>query len=303
MTKRLHANAAQATRQAYRVREFADISGVTVKALRHYERLGLLAPTRTSAGQRVYSAPDRERLRCILALKRIGVKLTQMRGLLNADSATLLTRLVASRQVLAQERERVCRAERAIALVEESLRHIPSDSGGLSRLADVMNIERDVAQMKRYFSDDVWERAKRVYEDWPDEHLIGLFREIAAVIPEGPASERAAALLHRWKTIEDALWRDLASDPDILRKLHEGFGRAWMDRENWPETLKRRFADYRMSEVSAFLGRVSIVVRTRRGSSWSADRRKGPEGADPDEIYLVAESGLPVTRAVEPKES
>jgi hypothetical protein len=49
--------------------------------------------------------------------------------------------------------------------------------------------------------------------------------------------------------------------------------RAWSDRENWPETFKRRFADYRMNEVSSFLGKVSIVVLNRHGSSWFAKQR------------------------------
>jgi hypothetical protein len=48
-----------------------------------------------------------------------------------------------------------------------------------------------------------------------------------------------------------------------------------MDRQNWPDTLKRRFADYRMNEVSAFLGRVSIVVLNRRGPSWFVEQGDG----------------------------
>ena len=31
----------------YRVHEFAELPGVTVKTLHHYDRLGLLKPTRT----------------------------------------------------------------------------------------------------------------------------------------------------------------------------------------------------------------------------------------------------------------
>jgi hypothetical protein len=62
--------------------------------------------------------------------------------------------------------------------------------------------------------------------------------------------------------------------PRLGAQLHDGFARAWRERENWPETLKRRFADYHMNEVAAFLGRVSIVVLNRCGPSWFADRQK-----------------------------
>ena len=46
----------------YRVREFAELAGVTVRALHHYDHLGLLNPGRTAAGHRLYSLRDFERL-------------------------------------------------------------------------------------------------------------------------------------------------------------------------------------------------------------------------------------------------
>jgi MerR family transcriptional regulator, thiopeptide resistance regulator len=249
--------------QNYRVREFAELGGVTVKALRHYERLGLLAPARTSAAHRLYSTRDLDRLRRILALKSVGVSLRQIPSLLDADPETLLTRLAASREVIAQERARLRRADRAIAVVEESLRHTPADSSGLSRLADVIDMEREAAQMKRYFSDDVWEPAKRFYESWPTEQWIGLSRDFTAAIAEGPGSARAQDLLRRWNALAQSVWRELPSDPGLSRKLHDGFARAWRDRENWSDTLKRRFADYRMNEIATFIGTVSTVVFNR----------------------------------------
>ena len=267
MTKRSPERAIPAVRQNYRVRECAHLGGVTVKALRHYDRLGLLTPTRTSAGHRLYSTPDLERLRRILALKRVGVSLRQMQGLLDADPATLIARLRASREYLAQERERLLRADRAIALVEESLRHTPADSSGLSRLADVIDMDREAPQMRRYFSDDVWEPAKRFYESWPTEQWVGLCRDFTAAIPEGPESARAEDLLRRWNALALSLWRELPSDPSLSRQLHDGFARAWRDRENWSDTLKRRFADYRMNEIATFIGKVSTVVLNRPGPS------------------------------------
>ncbi len=273
MKKRPSHEDGPARRPAYRMREFANLGRVTVKALLHYDRLGLLAPARTSAGHRLYSEHDLDRLRRILALKRVGVALAQMRDLLDADPATVSACLRASRAALAREQERLSRADRAIALVEESLRHTPADSRGLSRLADVIDMRRDAAAMRRYFSDDAWEAAQSFYEDWPDESWIALYREIASTIPEGPASPRAEDLLHRWNVLAESLWRALASDRDLSRQLHDGFARAWRDRANWPETLQRRFADYQMNEVAAFLGRVSIVVMNRRGTQWFAEQR------------------------------
>ena len=44
------------TKELYRPKEFATLAGVTVRALHHYDRLGLLKPRqRTSSGYRLYS--------------------------------------------------------------------------------------------------------------------------------------------------------------------------------------------------------------------------------------------------------
>src|SRR5262245_58925185 len=143
-----------------RMREFAEQSGVTVKALLHYERLGLLAPARTAAGHRRYSARERERLRWIVALKGLGVPLVRMRDLLDAPPATLPDLLTARRTAIARERDRLDRAERAVALVAESLHHAGHEGRGLTCLADVVDMPRDIDALQQYFSDDAWSRAR-----------------------------------------------------------------------------------------------------------------------------------------------
>ena len=48
--------------KTYRIQEFAELTGVTVKALHHYDRLGLLKPQRALSGYRLYVERDLERL-------------------------------------------------------------------------------------------------------------------------------------------------------------------------------------------------------------------------------------------------
>src|SRR5215472_5198018 len=73
----------------YKVREFAEFAGVTVRALHHYERLGLLKPKRTAAGYRVYGLGDLERLEQIVALRFLGLPLRQIKVLLDRDPLRL----------------------------------------------------------------------------------------------------------------------------------------------------------------------------------------------------------------------
>jgi hypothetical protein len=76
---------------SYRIHEFAALAGVTVKALHHYDRLGLLKPSRTDAGYRVYVDADLERLEEIVALKSLGFSLKS--AFQNSDNALVLSPL------------------------------------------------------------------------------------------------------------------------------------------------------------------------------------------------------------------
>jgi len=73
----------------YRTHQFAERTGVTVKALRHYDRLGLLKPRRTEAGYRLYSESDFERLERITALKFLGIPLKQIKAVLERPGLAL----------------------------------------------------------------------------------------------------------------------------------------------------------------------------------------------------------------------
>jgi len=46
--------------RVYRIHELAAVTGVTAKALRHYEKLDLLKPRRTEGGYRLYGERDLE---------------------------------------------------------------------------------------------------------------------------------------------------------------------------------------------------------------------------------------------------
>jgi DNA-binding transcriptional MerR regulator len=65
------------------VKDLSKITGVSVQTLHHYDRIGLLAPSkRMPNGYRVYSEKDLLRLQQILALKFFGFELEQIKTLL-----------------------------------------------------------------------------------------------------------------------------------------------------------------------------------------------------------------------------
>jgi DNA-binding transcriptional MerR regulator len=96
--------------ELYQVREFARLTGVTVKALHHYDRVDLLEPRRSRAGYRLYSAADRDRLEQISALKFVGLPLRQVKALLNQRWPSLVDALMRQRRALDEQRKKLDRA-------------------------------------------------------------------------------------------------------------------------------------------------------------------------------------------------
>jgi DNA-binding transcriptional MerR regulator/uncharacterized glyoxalase superfamily protein PhnB len=65
--------------QSWKVGDLARITGLTVRALHHYDHIGLLSPSlRTAAGHRLYTADDVARLYRVCLLRRLGFPLEQI---------------------------------------------------------------------------------------------------------------------------------------------------------------------------------------------------------------------------------
>jgi MerR family transcriptional regulator, thiopeptide resistance regulator len=73
--------------QAWKVGALAQATGLTVRALHHYDHIGLLSPSmRTAAGHRLYTADDVTRLYRIRLLRGLGFPLEQIASVLEDPS-------------------------------------------------------------------------------------------------------------------------------------------------------------------------------------------------------------------------
>src|SRR5215203_5254239 len=70
------------------VGEVAELAGVTVRTLHHYDRIGLLTPSeRTAAGYRRYTPSDLDRLHRVLVYRELGFPLEEVATLLDDPDA------------------------------------------------------------------------------------------------------------------------------------------------------------------------------------------------------------------------
>ena len=74
----------------YRVKEAAQLAGVSPRTLHHYDAIGLLPAKKEANGYRYYQEEDLERLQLILYYKYLGLSLEDIGKLLEANSTNFL---------------------------------------------------------------------------------------------------------------------------------------------------------------------------------------------------------------------
>ena len=128
-----------------RIGELAEATGLTVRTLRHYEAVGLLQPVeRSESGYRRYRAEDAERLYTIVALRRLGLSLAQIRATLAAEPAGL-------RQMLTRHASDVRDRIASLVELESVLGRVQRELGadGSPSLSDLCDLVRLTAQLPR----------------------------------------------------------------------------------------------------------------------------------------------------------
>jgi DNA-binding transcriptional MerR regulator len=206
----------------YRAGEFAELAGVTVRTLHHYDEFGVLAPSGYSeAGYRLYTMDDLARLSHIQALRFIGMPLKDIKQTLEGEHLALPGALRLQRKILVQRRahlDAIIEAiDRADAAVSER-----SDSqwSALREVMLSMNEQRDWAWVKEHYTPEQLERLGNRYdpamqETWSKQWST-LLADVEAAKNDDPASPASQALAQRWS---DMLALFTNNEPDIEDSL------------------------------------------------------------------------------------
>ena len=91
----------------YTVKKLADLAGITVRTLHHYDEINLLNPTKVGDnGYRYYDDAALLRLQQVLFYREIGLELVQIKDILDSPDFDVLTALRSHRAVLQDKTER-----------------------------------------------------------------------------------------------------------------------------------------------------------------------------------------------------
>ena len=241
-----------ATSRTYRIGEFAQLAGVTTRALHHYDRLGLVKPRRTGAGYRTYTEQDLERLVQVIALKFIGVPLKKIGRITTAHAAGLTNALRAQRQALEEKRRLLDQAIGAIHEAEVALHRdgqaAPAIYRRIIEVIDMQNhkdwnakyqelVDAKTARLKTLAPEDL----QALRNEWST-----LIEDVRAALGDDPAGPRAQELATRWLNL---LGRLMGGPVD---RSMVGAGAAYQAENKWgPSKVDKPVWDFIQKALAA----------------------------------------------------
>ncbi len=189
-----------------KIREVAQLTGVTIRTLRYYDEIGLLKPHQVSeAGYRLYDEGDLALLQQILFFRELDFPLRQIKEILGSPGYNRTEALKKQRELLLLKRARL---DGLLGLLEHTLK---GDAAMRFQEFDSSEFEKTRQEyareaQERWGDTQAWraqEQKTRNYtrEDWAavQEHTAQIFSRFAAVRDTPPDSPEAQTLVKAWQ--------------------------------------------------------------------------------------------------------
>lgn len=189
-----------------KVKEVADLVGISVRTLHHYDEIGLLAPEQwTESGYRIYSERNLELLQQILFFRELGFPLKKIKEIVSSPTFDRVEALQLHQRMLLEKRRHL---DQLITTVQQTIKHAKGEIQ--------MTHKEKFAGFD--FSTNPYEQEAR--ERWGDqavdesnaklgrmsnqqqaalgEEMNDIYRSLAELRHDDPASEAAQAAIKRW---------------------------------------------------------------------------------------------------------
>lgn len=138
------------------IRDVAKATGLTSRALRHYERVGLLVPSRVGPnGYRYYGDRELARLYRILSLRALDLSLAGIQKALNNDDEDVATAMRAHLTVLTERREHVAAQIKSVELALSALENGTATTIN-DRFAGLDHTDHE-QEVRQRWGDQAWE--------------------------------------------------------------------------------------------------------------------------------------------------
>lgn len=220
-----------------KVKEVADLVGISVRTLHHYDEIGLLNPDSTVSGYRLYSSKDLETLQQILFFKELGFSLKKIKELINCPSFDREKALEIQRKLLWEKRSRL---DKMITTIDKTLRN----AKGEIEMSDKEKFAGFDFRHNPYEQEarDRWgDQAVNAFDAKLNEMPAGeqqaladdfntLYRELAAMRHLNPTEDEAQKGIEKW-------YNYLNTIGNYTYDAFKGLGQLYVDDERFAKNI------------------------------------------------------------------
>ena len=259
---------------ALAIGEVSKRTGLSERALRHYETEGLVNPARSAGGRRFYMARDLNRLQQVILLRRAGYGLSDIAAMMRRRELDANAVIDLHLAALRAERDAL---SRSIELLEGARGRMQSDGpldlAALCELIRLAECSIDEAQWKRvldrYWSPKELERWKQTADqvfkgdacDAMQRDWAGLTARIETLIADGvaPDSEQGLAAAVDWMALQKPL-------SDAFAEFWPQMTKMYREMDQWSHIAKSPFskAVYDFAVLAVEAGRKKGVIAPRK---------------------------------------
>lgn len=208
------------------VKEVSKLTGISIRALHHYDAIGLLKPSQiTSAGYRLYDHKALERLQIILLFRELRFPLKEIQQILDSPDFNKGEALSQQIQMLTLQKERL---EKLIALalqiqkegVDHMLNFESFDKKEIDDYAKEVKARWGHTESYRQFMEKSGSAAENaVSQEILTRQMFDIFAEFGALTSQPPGTPEVQALV---KKLQDFISRHYYQCSDeILKSLGE----------------------------------------------------------------------------------
>ncbi|MBB6451160.1 DNA-binding transcriptional MerR regulator [Geomicrobium halophilum] len=222
-----------------RVKEVADLVGISVRTLHHYDDIGLLTPEKTTeAGYRLYSSENLETLQQILFFRALDFPLKQIRDIVQSPSFDQEEALLMHRKMLLAKRQNL---DQMIKTIDKSLQHVKgevemTDKEKFAGFDFIKNNAYEKEARERW-GDEAVDQSNEAIANMSDKkqealntEINQLYRDLAAICHNPPDSPKAQSLIHEW-------YRLLNEIGDYSMDAFKGLGELYVSDERFTNNI------------------------------------------------------------------
>lgn len=254
-------------RNGYTVKAVADLAGVSVRTLHHYDQIGVLKPASVNAaGYRLYSEADLERLQQVLFFRELGFSLQEIKTIIDSPGFDRKQAMIAHKQILLEKKQRLERLIESVDLTIETMERgttmakeamfEPFDAAKIEKYKEKYREEAEATYGKEIVDESYRRVASYTQDDWnaigAESHAIN--QAMARLMDRDPAEPEVQEQIGRWYRLINKSFYDCT--PEIFRGLGDLYVNDSRFTANY-EQIRPGLAEFMRSAMHVYADRLS----------------------------------------------